>query len=212
MDVVFVRVLKSDGTVVTATGDAVQDLSSAVQREAPVYTDTRENHIAVPGLRPGQVLELSLAIVVHTPLARGHFWGEHDFIKNGIVLDDTLQIDVPGDRKITLKTGSGLDPTMSERDGRRVYEWRTSRRTSDEDGAKGEPEVWKKPRKSEPSAVRLTTFASWEELGRWYGDLERSQRAPSLEIRKKAAELTAGRATNLEKLEALYEYVATNFR
>jgi hypothetical protein len=73
MDVVFVRVLKSDGTVVTAAADSVQDLSSAVQREAPVYTDTREKHITVPGLRPGQVLELSLAIAVHTPLARGHF-------------------------------------------------------------------------------------------------------------------------------------------
>ena len=203
MDVVFVRVLKSDGTVVTAAADAVQDLSSAVQREAPVYTDTREKHITVPGLRPGQVLELSLAIAVHTPLARGHFWGEHDFVKNGVVLDDSLQIDVPGDRKITLKTRAGLDPTMSERDGRRVYEWRASRRTNDDEkGAK----------KPEPSAVRLTTFGSWEELGRWYGDLERSQRAPSPEIRKKAAELTAGRTTDLEKLEALYEYVATNFR
>ena len=212
MDVVSVRVLKSDGTIVTATADAVQDLSSAVQREAPVYTDTREKHITVPGLRPGQVLELSLAIVVHTPLARGHFWGEHDFVKKGIVLDDRLQIDVPGDRKITLKTRSGLDHTMSARDGRRVYEFRTSRRTNDEDGANGEHEVQKKPGKPEPSAVRLTTFASWEELGRWYGDLERAQRAPSPEIRKKAAELTAGRATDLEKLEALYEYVATNFR
>ena len=212
MDVVFVRVLKSDGTVVTAAADAVQDLSSAVQREAPVYTDTREKHITVPGLRPGQVLELSLAIAVHTPLARGHFWGEHDFVKTGVVLDDSLQIDVPGDRKITLKTRAGLNPTMSERDGRRVYEWRTSRRTNDEDGAKGEQDVPRKPRKPETSAVRLTTFASWEELGLWYGDLERSQRAPSPEIRKKAAELTAGRATDLEKLEALYEYVATNFR
>src|SRR6185503_16313074 len=104
MDVVFVRVLKADGTIVTASNDAVQDLSSAVQREAPVYTDTREKHITVPSLRPGEVLELSLANILHTPLARGHFWGEHTFIGAGIVLDDRLEINVPDNRAVTLKT------------------------------------------------------------------------------------------------------------
>jgi Flp pilus assembly protein TadD len=212
MDVVFVRVLKSDGTVVTASADAVQDLSSAVQREAPVYTDTREKHITVPALRPGEVLELSLAITVHTPLARGHFWGEHSFLTHGIVLDDTLKIDVPSERTITLKTRPGLEQTVTERGGRRVYQWHTSHRAKDESDEKSESDLPKKSRKPEPAAVRLTTFASWDELGRWYGELERSQRAPSQEIRKKAKELTAGRATELEKLEALYEYVATNFR
>jgi hypothetical protein len=212
MDVVFVRVLDADGTVATAPPDAVQDLSSAVQREAPVYTDTREKHITVPGLRPGQVLELALAIVVHTPLARGHFWAEHEFVKHGIVLDDSLQIDVPAARTITLKTRPGLDQTMTERDGRRRYEWHTSRRTSEEDSASRDEDVQGKPWKPERAAVRLTTFASWQELGRWYGDLERPQRTPSPEILRKAAELTAGRATEMDKLEALYEYVATTFR
>ena len=212
MDVVFVRVLKADGTVVTALADAVQDLSAAVQREAPVYTDTREKHITVPGLRPGEVLELALATVVQTPLARGHFWTEHEFIRNGVVLDDRLQIDVPAERTITLKTRPGLEQTMAERDGRRVYEWHTSRRTNRAASAKGELDAQRKPAKPEPSAVRLTTFSSWEELGRWYGDLERPQRTPNSEIRKKAAELTAGLATDLQKLEALYGYVATNFR
>ena len=211
MDVVFVRVLKADGTVVTALADAVQDLSSAVQREAPVYTDTREKHITVPGLRPGEVLELALATLVQTPLARGHFWAEHEFIRNGVVLDDRLLIDVPAERTITLKTRPGLEQTMAERDGRRVYEWHTSRRTSREGSAKGE-QAQRKPAKPEPSAVRLTTFSSWEELGRWYGNLERPQRTPNPEIRRKAAELTAGLSTDLQKLEALYDYVATNFR
>jgi len=212
MEVVSVRVLGADGTVVTAPADAVQDLSSPVQREAPVYTDTREKHITVPGLRPGQVVELALTIVMHTPLAPGHFWAEHEFIGTGIVLDDRLQLDMPRDRSITLKTRSGLDQTVTERDGRRLYEWRTARLANDESDAKSARDISRKLRKPEPAAVRLTTFASWEELGRWFGDLERPQRAPSVEIRKKAKDLTANRATEMDKLEALYEYVATNFR
>jgi hypothetical protein len=80
----------------------------------------------VPGLRPGQVVEVALTIVMHTPLAPGHFWAEHEFIGTGIVLDDRLQLDVPRDRSITLKTRSGLDQTVTERDARRLYEWRTA--------------------------------------------------------------------------------------
>src|SRR5262249_36765703 len=64
----------------------------------------------------------------------------------------------------------------------------------------------------EPAAVRLTTFANWADVGRWYGSLERPQRVPTEAVRRKAAELTAGRKSDVEKLEALYDYVAANFR
>ena len=208
MDVVVVRVLKADGTVVTATADAIQDLSSAIQREAPVYTDTREKHITVPGLRPGEVLEVSLVTDVHTPLAPGHFWGDYDVYRWGVVLDERFQIDVPAGKKITLKTRPGFEPTVTDRDGRRIYDWKTSRSAPEN----GERESLKNPFKPETPAIRLTTFQTWSELGRWYHELESTPRAPNAEIRKKASELTDGRPTALEKFDALYEYVATNFR
>src|SRR5579859_3203002 len=57
VEIPYVRVVKEDGSVVKAGDDAVQDLSAPVEREAPVYTDYRQKHITVPGLRPGEVLE-----------------------------------------------------------------------------------------------------------------------------------------------------------
>ena len=53
-------------------------------REAPVYTDYRQKHITVPGLRPGEVLEYDMVTVIHTPLAAGQFWADYDFDKNNI--------------------------------------------------------------------------------------------------------------------------------
>jgi|SRR5688572_21807883 len=53
----FVRVRKDDGTVVSATASDIQDLSAPLAREAPIYTDLRQKHITVPGLRPGDLLE-----------------------------------------------------------------------------------------------------------------------------------------------------------
>src|SRR6202023_1773569 len=60
--------------------------------------------------------------------------------------------------------------------------------------------------------IQLTTFASWEQVGRWYASLEKDRRVPSPEVRAKAQELTTGINGDLEKTEALYDFVAKNFR
>src|SRR5258705_1906493 len=93
LDVDFVRVRKASGEVINAALTDIQDLTAPVAREAPVYTDLRQKHVTVPGLRPGDLLEYHLVWHVHTPLALNHFWMEHDFITKGvIVLNDELAI------------------------------------------------------------------------------------------------------------------------
>src|SRR5690349_4569794 len=57
VEIPFVRVLNADGSTVTASPDAVQDLSIPLEKEAPVYTDYRQKHVTVPALRPGVELE-----------------------------------------------------------------------------------------------------------------------------------------------------------
>ena len=58
----------------TAGPEAVQDVNGLVQQVAAVYTDYREKHVSVPGLRPGDVLECESVTVIHTALAPGQFW------------------------------------------------------------------------------------------------------------------------------------------
>jgi hypothetical protein len=123
----YVRVRKTDGTVVNATTSDIQDLTAPVAREAPIYTDSRQKHITVPGLRPGDTLEYHLVWNLHTALAQNHFWVEHDFVKKGvIVLSDELTVNIPGESKVKLKTESGFEPTIKEQDGRRVYSWKNA--------------------------------------------------------------------------------------
>ena len=213
VEIPYVRVQKADHTVVTAQPDAVQDLSAPVEQEAPVYTDYRQKHITVPGLRPGEVLEYDIVTVIHTPLAPGQFWMEHDFDKREINLDEQLEINVAKDRVLKLKTKPGAEPKIAEENGRRIYRW-TSSHLQREDDDKDEKTKKKKkePSEPEPPAVQLTTFSSWEEMGRWYASLEKDRREPTVAIRAKAAELTAGKTADLDKIEALYDFVATNFR
>jgi tetratricopeptide (TPR) repeat protein/transglutaminase-like putative cysteine protease len=214
VEIAYVRVVKADGSVVKAGDDAVQDLSAPVEHEAPVYTDYRQKHVTVPGLRPGEVLEYDMVTVIHTPLAAGQFWADYDFDKNNIMLDEELDVDVPSDRPLKLKNKPDMDPRISEENRRRIYHW-TSSHLEREDDTKDKDKDKKKKKKKvdeERPDVQLTTFVSWEQIGLWYAGLEKDRRAPSPEVRAKAAELTKGLDSPLDRVQALYDYVAKNFR
>ena len=214
VEIPYVRVHKSDGTQITAPADAVQDLSAPVEREAPVYTDYRQKHITVPGLRPGEVLEYDIVTLTHTALAPRQFWMDYDFDKSNIVLDEQLEINIPKDRAVKLKTKPGSDPRISDEGGRKTYRWTSSHLEREDDKDKDKDKARKKKKRSEPEApaVQLTTFSSWEEVGAWYAGLEKDRRVPTPEIRAKVEGLTKGLATDSDKIQALYDYVSTNFR
>jgi hypothetical protein len=48
VDIEYVRVRKPDGSVVNTGPDNVQDVTSAISKQAPMYSDFREKHITVP--------------------------------------------------------------------------------------------------------------------------------------------------------------------
>jgi tetratricopeptide (TPR) repeat protein len=215
VDIAYVRVVKQDGSVVKAGDDSVQDLTAPVEHEAPVYTDYRQKHITVPGLRPGEVLEYDMVTVIHTPLAAGQFWADYDFDKTNIDLDEELDVDVPADRPLKLKNKVGMDPKISEDNGRRIYHWTSShleREDDQKDKDKDKDKKKKKKADDDRPDVQLTTFVSWEQIGRWYAALEKDRRAPSPDVRAKADELTKGLNTQLDKVEGLYDFVSKNFR
>jgi tetratricopeptide (TPR) repeat protein len=219
VEIGYVRVIKGDGSIVKAGDDAVQDLSGApLEQQAPVYTDYRQKHITVPGLRPGEVLEYEIATIVHTALAPGQFWADYQFDKTDINLDEEVDIDIPSDRQVKLKNKAGMDPKITEANGRRFYHWTNSHLEreddKDKDKDKNKDKAKKKPHRPEDEHpdIQLTSFTSWEQIGLWYGGLEKDRRAPSPEVKAKAEELTKGLNTDLDKVQALYDFVSKNFR
>ena len=210
LDIAYVRVRKPDGTVVTAQESAVQDLTIP---DAPVYTDYHQKHISVPALRPGDVLEYKYVRNIVNPLAPGQFWTSFNFAEHGIVLDEELEINVPKDRQLKLKTKPGFDPAVTEESGRRIYRWKHAHLEDDEDkpGAKKKKKKHSRDDDEIPS-VELTTFQSWEELGGWYAALERDRRLPDAAVKAKADELVAGKPDDMAKVKALYDFVSRNFR
>ena len=133
------------------------------------------------------------------------------------MLDERLEVNIPAGRAVKVKTKPGSDPVVSTEGDRRIYRWTSSHLEREEDkekNSKDKDRTKKKKRKrsDELPAVQMTTFNNWEEVGRWYAGLEKDRRSPSKEVRSQADALTKGLNSDLEKTEALYDYVAKNFR
>jgi len=111
VDIAYVRVRKPDGSVIVTPDYNVQDMPANVSREAPMYSDIHQKHIAVRGLGVGDTLEYEVILRVLKPEVPGQFWLEYSFEKNVIVLDEQLDLDVPADITIIVAS-SDLQPTI----------------------------------------------------------------------------------------------------
>ena len=205
IDIDYVRVRKPDGSVVKTPDYNIQDMPGEVTRTAPLYSDVHEKHVAVKGLAVGDVLEYSKRERIVKPEVPGQFWTEYTFSRSAISKDERLEISFP--------TGKGLKvvspefkPEIGEEGGRQIYRWKHSNLIVKEQDPN---EI---PRRIPPNPdVQVTTFGSWEEVGKWYGDLQKPSMEVTPAIQAKAAELTKGSKTNDEKIRAIYNFVSLKY-
>ena len=205
VDIDYVRVRKPDGSVVKTPDYNIQDMPGEITRMAPLYSDIHEKHVAVKGLAVGDVLEYLVRFRIVKPLVPGHFWQEYSFSKDAIAKDEELEINVPA-AKFVKVVSPDFKPEIKEENGRRIYRW-THANLQIKEKDPNEP-----PRRIPPNPdVQITTFASWEEVGRWYGDLQKSQLEVTPAIQTKAAELTKGLTSDDDKIHAIYNFVSLKY-
>lgn len=219
LEIRSVRVTKPDGKAVTAGPEAVQDLSAPVARQAPMYTDAREKHVSVPGLAVGDILEYVTVKKVSRPLVPGQFWENWLLIGDAICLDEEVEVNGPKGRTLKMKAPSDATLSTHEDGDRTIYTWKTAtlaRPTGVNPFAnlkKFDIEMILKamtPRQGR--RILFSTFENWEAVASWYEGLERDRRIPSAEVKAEADEIVKGKSTDLEKAQALYEWVGRNVR
>jgi hypothetical protein len=201
VDIGYVRVIKPDGSVVVTPDYNVQDMPADVTREAPMYSDVHQKHIAVKGLGVADTLEYQVTFRTLKPEVPGHFWLEYSFEKNAIVLDEQLDLDVPANKIVTVASAD-VQPAMKTENGRKLYHWASSNL------ARPDPDAPLKSTKNWKPSVQVTTFTSWAQVGDWYDHLQRSALVDTPTIRAKAEELTKGLTADEDKVRAIFNDVA----
>lgn len=205
VDIDYVRVRKPDGHVVNTPDYNIQDLPGEVTRSAPLYSDIHEKHIAVKGLAVGDVMEYRIRYHTIKPEVPGQFWFEETFIRDGIVKEERLDLSVPAGKYVKV-VSPDYKPAVRDEGGRKLYSWLHTNLIVPEKDPK---EI---PRRTLPSpSVQITTFHNWEEVGRWYGDLQKDPLELTPAIQAQAAELTKGLTTEEAKIRAIYDFVSLKF-
>lgn len=205
VEIEYVRVKKPDGSVVKTPDYNIQDMPADVTRTVPLYSDIHEKHVAVKGLGVGDVLEYLVRLRVVKPEVPGHFWHEYSFTKQAITKDEQLDLSVPADKYVKVVCPD-FKPEIKQEGARKIYHWSHANLIVKE---KDPNEI---PRRVPPNPdIQITTFANWEEIGRWYGGLQVDPVKVTPPIQAKAAELTKGLSTNEEKIHALYNFVSLKY-
>lgn len=204
LQIEYVKVVKPNGKMVATPSGHIQDVTSPITREAPMYSDYREKQVAVRGLDVGDVLEYATRLKVIKPLVEGQFWFDFNFLKTVIALHEELEVSVPGSRKIIVRSPK-LKPVITEQGKRRVYSWKTANL---KDRAQKKARGGRLP----PPEIEITSFENWAQVGSWWGQLETQESEPTPAIRSEALQLTKNATTAQEKIAAIYKYVSEQFR
>lgn len=202
LEVEYVRVRKPDGTLVISPPENIQDVAVAGPAQAPVFSDARQKHVAVKSLGLGDTLEFHVRWHTRKAMIPGQCSVASFVPDTEVVKESVLQVTLPAERAFLVEAG-GLEPEVTVAGGRRSLRWTRSNPV---------------PRTPAPRApwtgapapqILLTTFRSWDEVGAWYRSLEQPQEEVTPSIRAKAAELTKGLTQEVDRVRALYEFVAT---
>ncbi len=205
-EIEYVRVKKADGSVIETPAGAFLDVPGQVSSVAPMYTDTRQKQVPVKALGVGDVLEYAVHSTASKPEVAGQFWYSQPFINDSVVLKQSLEVRVLKDRYVQVASPT-LKPEVHDDGAQRVYLWTHAQlnpaQASDQKVS---------PAKADVLKVELTSFRTWDEVGKWWQALAAPQMTVTPELAAKAKELTAGLTTEAEKERAIYEFVALRFR
>jgi len=202
VDIDYVRVRKPDGTVVVTPAYNTQEMPADVTRVAPLYSDVREKHVTVKALGVGDTLEYLVRYRTLKPEVPGQFWFEYSFTKDVIVKDEELDITIPRDKYAKVSSPE-FKPQINDENTSRTYTWKSTNLVREDTTEQG-------PKRYQPNpSVQVTTFRTWDDVGRWYGDLQKTQIVITPGIQAKAAELTKGLTTDDDRIRALYKFVST---
>ena len=201
------RVYKKDGTVIDAAdmGDAATDDPSMA-----MYTSQRAYYVNFPRVDVGDVVEVRYRVedVAHRNAFADYFGEVNYFESSEPVNRAEYMLVTPKSRTFYFNKPkvAGLKSDVKEEGATRTY------RFVAENLAAGNNEPMQPPGSELFGYVHVSTYASWDAMGKWYWGLVRDQFTADDEVRRRVATITKGLTTPDEKVRAIYDYVVQNTR
>jgi Flp pilus assembly protein TadD len=204
------RVIKPNGSIVESYSESERSINEPWAR---MYYDARAKVLSFPSLAPGDILELRYQLDDSAQEnLLSDYWGDVDYIQaTSPKIRYQYIADLPDSRPIywnRSRLGPGIAEQQDRRAGRTLYRWT----------AKYVPKVIPEP--SMPGwaevvpTLHVSTYKTWDQVGRYYWSLVRDQLKPNEQLRKTVEKALAGvnRKDELAVVRAIYNFVVKNTR
>src|ERR1700675_201739 len=191
--------------------DALETALFGVQ-DGELMTDLKTKVLTIPAADPGNIIGYEIEQQVR-PYVMQDVW---TFQREGTPVREahyTLQLPSGWEYKATWLNYAKAEPSAA---GSNQWQWVVK----DVEGIQSEYDM--PPREGvagqmivslfPPGGSQSRGFENWTDMGKWEDGLEQGRREASAEIKQKVAELTAGRAGQLEKMRALAQFVQRDIR
>ena len=207
VDLRAARVHRASGQVVSRGLQRERDLS---EPWAGLWYDIKALEVRFAGLRPGDIVELEYLVedVAESNLLADYFGDLVDLQQQLPVRRFRYTLLTPADRPIRVRHPRLERVRYGESvQGRvRVQRWTAA----DLGRVAVEPKM---PGLSEVADyIHVSTYSSWRQVGRWYWNLIEEQLKPSRRVADQARRITASSRTQLERIQAIHNFVAQNTR
>ena len=201
------KVYRANGQVDEAieTGEGPADNPSIA-----TYTSARAYYVHFPRLSPGDVVELQYRVEDVAPRnAFADYFGEVVYLQSSEpVARAEYVLLTPKSRTFYFNTPKvpGLVQDVVEQGDTRIYHFIAN------NVAAVEPEALQPPYSEILGHVHVSTYKTWDDMGRWYWGLVKDQFVADDEVRRRVADVTRGLHTEQEKVRAVYDYVVQKTR
>lgn len=198
-------VIKPSGVELAATQTRETNLYDVWSR---LYYSYVARTITMPNLAPGDVIDFEYRVnQTGGNIFADYFGDTFYFGERNSVLKTRYVLTVPADKTFYIYQSPELPAPVVHRSGGKVtyvYEMTSLGPVEEEPYMPALEEIL--------PVVQVSTFASWDDLGRWYTGLLKDVTRPSPEVEALAARLVADAADELTKVQRCYDFVVTNIR
>ena len=209
------EVIKPDGTVVPVdvaanSKEAIDDSQMAENIYDP---NMRVLQVNLPSLDIGDVIHSVERENIERPIIPGQYAEENVFEGTGFIRHISYEVYAPEDhplKRIALRDEIPGTVTASVKPGANntiVYRWEVNNvpRMFDEASMPPYEEVLQR--------LFVSTLPDWAAVSKWYWNLSQSHLdATTPEMKQKVRDLTAGAATDLDKIKALFYFVSNKIQ
>jgi len=202
----FARTITKDGKVITVGEKSIRDL--APWAGYPLYSNARMLVVSMPEVMEGAIIEYKATWESSHLIGKENFQASHGVQVFEPKIKDIFKITIPSSLKLKVKYKNfpNSSPKTWVEGSNNIFLWETN----DVKEIISEPAM--PPWQDVTPMVFVSSFNSWEQIGKWFWKLAKNQFVENEAIKEKVSKLTKNKKNDYEKAAEIFHYVASKIR